>query len=57
MVPPRQEFPVSEYAMLFPDMDPGDYEMLVSSIRDGGLLEPIAVWRGEVLDGRHRLRA
>ena len=57
MVPPRQEFPVSEYAMLFPDMDPGDYERLVSSIRDGGLLEPVAVWRGEVLDGRHRLRA
>ena len=57
MVPPGQEFPVGEYAMLFPDMDPGGYERLVSSIRDHGLLESIAVWRGEVVDGRHRLRA
>ena len=39
MVPPGQEFPVGEYVMLFPDMDPGDYERLVSSIRDHGLLE------------------
>ena len=51
------DYPISEYATLFPDMDPGDYGRLVASIRDHGLLEPIAVWRGQVIDGRHRLRA
>ena len=30
---------------------------LVASIGENGLLEPVAVWRGEVIDGRHRLRA
>ena len=29
----------------------------MASIGENGLLEPIAVWRGEVIDGRHRLRA
>ena len=34
-----------------------DYGRLVASIGENGLLEPIAVWWGEVIDGRHRLRA
>ena len=34
-----------------------DYARLVASIGENGLLEPVAVWRGEVIDGRHRLRA
>ena len=29
----------------------------MASIGENGLLEPVAVWRGEVIDGRHRLRA
>ena len=29
----------------------------MASIREQGLLDPIAVWRGEVIDGRHRQRA
>ena len=57
MVATGQEYPISEYALLFPDMDPGDYGGLVASIRVNGLLEPIAVWRGEIIDGRHRVRA
>ena len=34
MVPPVQEFPISEHAMLFPGMDPGDcWQMVPSSGR------------------------
>ena len=51
------EFPVSEIANTFPQMPEEDYDKLVSSIRTDGLLEPIAVWRGEIIDGQHRYRA
>lgn len=57
MVAPPAEYPLSEYAMLFPEMEPEDYRQLAASISAQGLLEPIAVWRGAIIDGRHRLRA
>ena len=57
MATPGTQYPISEYARLFPDMAPEDYGRLVASIGENGLLEPVAVWRGEVIDGRHRLRA
>ena len=38
-------------------MSDGDFNGLVRSIRAVGLLEPIALWRGQVIYGRHRLRA
>ena len=53
----RQEYPISDLAIIFPEMPPEDYARLVASIRDQGLLHPITVWRGEVIDGRHRLAA
>ena len=34
-----------------------DYGGLVASIREEGLIDPITIWRGYVLDGRHRYRA
>ena len=46
MLAPGTQYPISEYAELFPDLDPGDYARLVASIGENGLLEPIAVWRG-----------
>ena len=57
MLAPGTQYPISEYALLFPDMAQEDYARLVASIGENGLLEPVAVWRGEVIDGRHRLRA
>ena len=57
MATPRQGYPTSRFAMLFPEMAPEDYQQLVASIREQGLLDPIALWRGEVIDGRHRQRA
>ena len=57
MLAPGTQYPISEYALLFPDMAQEDYARLLASIGENGLLEPIAVWRGEVIDGRHRLQA
>ena len=30
---------------------------MVESIRDGGLQRPITLWRGQIIDGRHRYEA
>ena len=53
----QQEYPIGDLARIFPEMPPDDYARLVTSIRDQGLLEAITIWRGEVIDGRHRLAA
>jgi hypothetical protein len=44
-------------AALFPDLSPSDYASLLDDIRQHGVKLPILVWRGEILDGRHRYRA
>lgn len=51
------EYPISGLAKIFPAMPKEDYDRLVASIKENGLIEPISVWRGEVLDGRHRYQA
>ncbi len=45
------------YADLVPEMSPDEFEALKQDIRDNGLLEPIVLFEGQVLDGRHRHRA
>ena len=57
MDPSKQEYSISELANAFPDMSSKEYEKLKASIREDGLLEPIAIWDGEVIDGRHRYKA
>lgn len=42
---------------LFPNMVAADYRELVADIREHGLLEPIVLHEGAVLDGRNRYRA
>ena len=49
--------PISDLARVFPDMPPEDFVRLVASIREDGLMDPITVWRGQVIDGRHRYAA
>lgn len=47
-----------EYQNLVPPMTKEAFESLVSSIRANGQLEAITVnYKGEVLDGHHRLKA
>lgn len=44
-------------ANLFPEMKPEEYETLKEDIRVNGLRSPIVFWRGQLIDGRHRIRA
>ena len=50
-------YPVSPLAKAFPPLDKAEYARLLVSIRERGLWSPIVVWRGEIIDGVHRLRA
>ena len=53
----HQEYPISYLAYLFPDLTDAQFERLVKSIQANGLRVPITVWRGEIIDGRHRYAA
>ncbi len=53
----QMEYPISDLARIFPDMPPEDFARLVASIREDGLMDPITVWQGQVIDGRHRYAA
>ena len=53
----NQKYPISYLAHLFPDMTDAQFERLVKSIQANGLRVPITVWRGEIIDGRHRYAA
>ena len=44
-------------AALFPEMDKKRYTELRLSIREHGLLNPIVLYQGEILDGRNRYQA
>jgi ParB-like chromosome segregation protein Spo0J len=48
---------IHEVANLFPPMSDTDFASLRESIRAIGQSDPIWVWQGKVIDGRHRLRA
>ena len=50
-------YPISPLARMFPPLDPPRYRHLLASIRARGLQTPIVVWRGEIIDGAHRLQA
>ena len=44
-------------ATLMPEASPEDYASLRDSIKSVGLKQSLLLWKGHVLDGRHRLRA
>lgn len=44
-------------ADLIPPMTDGEYQNLKENIAENGQLDPIMLFEGKVLDGRHRLRA
>ena len=52
-----REYSVHPLALLFPPLSPEQYEALVASIMAIGLLDPIIVWQGQIIDGLHRQRA
>ena len=50
-------YPLSPLAFAFADYAKQEFGNLVGDIGVQGLLEPITVWRGEIIDGRHRYLA
>jgi hypothetical protein len=52
-----KEYESHDAAKLFPMMDGNDMQDLVSDIRKHGLIKPITIFEGKILDGRNRLAA
>jgi hypothetical protein len=53
----QMTYGLNELAFVFPPLSREEYEKLKTSIRENGQLEPIAVFNGEIYDGRHRYQA
>jgi len=51
------KLPFHEYADLFPILTGEDFSALVDDIKENGLLEPIWLFEGKILDGRNRYLA
>jgi hypothetical protein len=51
------EYAFHELATVFPLLEGGEYTPLIDDIRTHGLLEPITLFEGKILDGRNRYRA
>lgn len=51
------EYDIHELCNLFPVMPQDQFNALVDSIRDNGLLSPVILHEGKILDGRHRYKA
>jgi ParB-like chromosome segregation protein Spo0J len=50
----KYECDIHPLAMLMPDLSPEDRALLLGDIRENGLLEPITLHEGKILDGRSR---
>jgi len=46
-----------KFAEYFPKMSKEEFEALKDNIKQNGLIDPIVVFEGQVLDGRHRYKA
>lgn len=55
ITPATGYWPVSELAAEYPPMGRRQLQMLTADIASNGIREPLLLWRGEVVDGRHRL--
>ena len=47
-------FPLHPATMIFPEMSKNDFAQLVESIARHGQLEPVWLFDGQIIDGRHR---
>ena len=52
-----QQYPISSLALIFPDMTPQENDEMAESVLRLGLLDPMTVWRREIIDGRRRRAA
>ena len=51
------DYDLHDLCKLFPPMPEDQFNSLIDSIRDHGLLTPIMLHEGKILDGRHRYKA
>ena len=49
--------PMHELATLFPTMTNDEYAALKQNIAENGVDQPVCVWQGQIVDGRHRYLA
>ncbi len=54
---PKFNLELHEVANIFPEMNPTEFNDLKEDIKKNGLLEPIWLYQGKIIDGRHRYRA
>ena len=54
---PGCPYAISVLALMFPPLSPARYARLLASIRAHGLRRPTIVWRDQIIDGVHRLKA
>lgn len=54
---PKNWHPAANAFPLLSKSDPERFQELVTSVRENGLLEPVVLYEGKVLDGRNRLLA
>ena len=50
-------YTVHELCELAPPMSDTEFEALKRDVREHGIKEPLVVWRGQIIDGRHRYKA
>ena len=55
--PPESTYEPHRLAEAFPPIDGAEFEELVADIRKNGLINPVTMYQGKVLDGRNRVRA
>lgn len=53
----KELLPVHPLAKLSPNLTKQEFENLCTSIQNTGLIETIKVYKGQVIDGRHRMHA
>lgn len=53
----EQEFAPHPFSEILPLIEGEEFEALVQSVTDNGLLQPIILFEGQILDGRNRYRA
>ena len=52
-----QKLQSHEYANIFPILNETDARQLAESIKENGLLQPVILYEGRLLDGRNRYAA
>ena len=53
----NSHIPIHALATIFPPMTDAEFAALKSDISEHGVHQPVAVWRGEIIDGRNRYLA